>query len=145
MTVSCKSDMTLGRLVSRRNTVQWVRRNLFTTRCRITCSISSVNYLLSYRLQWGKHDTLSKLSSRLGPPAPHSHTKSARHEPTLPSVPEGAPNYFTADINPELISILQNDWPYSGVFLYCVLRHYYKRIPQSRRMSNTPLSGPLFR
>ncbi|KAI0309923.1 hypothetical protein OF83DRAFT_1232317 [Amylostereum chailletii] len=84
---------------------------------------SMVNYLLSYRLQWGKPDTLSKLPSRLGFPRdvhglstePQNGMTSngIRHQASIPTVPPDAPTYFTADIRPELISIIQNDWPYS--------------------------------
>jgi hypothetical protein len=38
-------------------------------------------------------------------------------------MPENAPPYFTADTPPELISIIMNDWPYSGehTLLYLLL------------------------
>lgn len=76
---------------------------------------SMVNYLLSYRLQWGKCDTLSKLPSRLDLQAKSMHSDGGT-EPNgthLPQVPPGAKNYFTADISDALISIIMNDWPYS--------------------------------
>ena len=78
-----------------------------------------VNYLLSYRLQWGKCDTLSKLPSRLDLQAKSMHSDGGT-EPNgthLPQVPPGAKNYFTADISDALISIIMNDWPYSGACL----------------------------
>ncbi|KAK0188092.1 hypothetical protein F5146DRAFT_1207953 [Armillaria mellea] len=56
---------------------------------------SIVNYLLNFRLQWGQPDTLSLLTSALD-------------DKSL-----DAPPYFTTDIPPEYISIIQNDWPYS--------------------------------
>ncbi|TFY83877.1 hypothetical protein EWM64_g130 [Hericium alpestre] len=87
---------------------------------------SMVNYLLSYRLQWGKPDKLSKLKSRLDL-TPFMKSTSVENEslgghsdgeittPTgqLPPIPAGTKNYFTADISPSLVSIIQNDWPYS--------------------------------
>lgn len=68
---------------------------------------NTVDYLLNYRLQWGKPDRLSLLPSKLD-------CVETEAEP----LPEDAPlpDYFTADIHPSLVSIIQNDWPYSGVF-----------------------------
>ncbi|KAI6014804.1 hypothetical protein BKA83DRAFT_645815 [Pisolithus microcarpus] len=68
---------------------------------------STVNYLLDYRLQWGKPDTLSVLPSELEEP-----------EATAPNGSQASndvPQYFTADMpfNSDLICIMQNDWPYS--------------------------------
>ncbi|KAH7914256.1 hypothetical protein BJ138DRAFT_434967 [Hygrophoropsis aurantiaca] len=80
---------------------------------------SIVNYLINHRLQWGKPDTLSLLASALHDrypvqPDDPSVTKSQDTQ-LLPPLPKGVPEYFTADISPtsELISIIQNDWPYS--------------------------------
>lgn len=103
------------------------------------CAISSdlrgaeiVNYLLTHRLQWGKPDTLSILPSRLNDsttaatssdPATAGQTIASSDQDTafpaaaLPSIPADTPTYFTADTPPELISIIMNDWPYSGEFL----------------------------
>ncbi|KAL5501454.1 hypothetical protein ACEPAH_8714 [Sanghuangporus vaninii] len=67
---------------------------------------SVVDYLLEYRLQWGRSDRLSLLPSGLNYDQPEQEM-SAQHEP----VP--MPEYFTADIHPSLVSIIQNDWPYS--------------------------------
>ncbi|KAI6006463.1 hypothetical protein EDC04DRAFT_2907803 [Pisolithus marmoratus] len=68
---------------------------------------SVVNYLLDYRLQWGKPDTLSLLPSELEEPE-ETGTK-------VPQVSHVVPQYFTADIpfNSDLICIMQNSWPYS--------------------------------
>ncbi|TFY72595.1 hypothetical protein EVG20_g415 [Dentipellis fragilis] len=87
---------------------------------------SMVNYLLSYRLQWGKPDSLSKLHSRLESPNtpvdPEATTglvpEGATGQPTKavgqpPAIPPDAKPYFTADISESLISVIQNDWPYS--------------------------------
>jgi len=90
---------------------------------------SMVNYLLSHRLQWGKPDKLSILSSRLlvessvngienGSAVSDATAQTSSGEgvppvPSLPSIPLNAPAYFTADTPPELISIITNDWPYS--------------------------------
>ncbi|KAF8645156.1 hypothetical protein AX16_007984 [Volvariella volvacea WC 439] len=80
-----------------------------------------VNYLLNYRLQWGKPDTLSLLPSVLDKvtaatkeekdPAGVLDPKVPRQ---LPPLPPDAPAYFTSDTPPEYLSIIQNDWPYSG-------------------------------
>ncbi|KAJ3764410.1 hypothetical protein EV360DRAFT_91298 [Lentinula raphanica] len=63
---------------------------------------SMVNYLLSYRLQWGKPDMLSVRPSAF------------KDEPTNISgdLADIAPPYFTADTPDKYISIIQNDWPY---------------------------------
>ncbi|KAI5991142.1 hypothetical protein EDD15DRAFT_2276950 [Pisolithus albus] len=68
---------------------------------------STVNYLLDYRLQWGKPDTLSLLPSEL---------EESEETATNGSQPSNVvPPYFTADMpfNSDLICIMQNDWPYS--------------------------------
>jgi hypothetical protein len=64
-----------------------------------------VDYLTTHRLQWGKPDTLSLLPSVLD-------VSAALPPPAAPGAPP--PAYFTADTPAELISIIQNDWPYSG-------------------------------
>lgn len=74
-----------------------------------------VNYLRTYRLQWGQPDRLSLLPSMLDV-AGGSHTVASltTNPPKLPPKPVDAPPYFTADTPPEFISIIMNDWPYSG-------------------------------
>ncbi|KAN0087415.1 Protein of unknown function (DUF3605) domain containing protein [Tylopilus felleus] len=69
---------------------------------------SVINYLLNHRLQWGKRDTLSLLTSALDD-LPTITTQNGEREPYA------TPEYFKADIpvNSELICIIQNDWPYS--------------------------------
>ncbi|KAH7885450.1 hypothetical protein F5I97DRAFT_1810268 [Phlebopus sp. FC_14] len=68
---------------------------------------SVTNYLLSYRLQWGKPDTLSLLPSSL---SVFEHADQGSE-----SISSETPEYFEADIpyNSDLICIIQNDWPYS--------------------------------
>ncbi|KAH7927789.1 hypothetical protein BV22DRAFT_250690 [Leucogyrophana mollusca] len=80
----------------------------------------TVDYLINHRLQWGKPDTLSLLPSALDdqPPItgnPDLHFAPSHDVHRLPPIPKDAPEYFNADIPPtsELISIIQNDWPYS--------------------------------
>lgn len=80
-----------------------------------------VTYLMNFRLQWGKHDNLSLLPSALnaGEPEPEAvpvtdHAVDPHIRKVLPALPENAPRYFTADTPSEYISIIQNDWPYSG-------------------------------
>ncbi|OAX41395.1 hypothetical protein K503DRAFT_735631 [Rhizopogon vinicolor AM-OR11-026] len=79
---------------------------------------SMVNYLINRRLQWGKPDTLSLLPSALDDntrPEEASHISPSKSDQPLPPLPPDAPEYFKADIpaDSELISIIQNDWPYS--------------------------------
>ncbi|KII91085.1 hypothetical protein PLICRDRAFT_39694 [Plicaturopsis crispa FD-325 SS-3] len=82
---------------------------------------SMVNYLYNHRLQWGIQDNLSLLSSALDddisstlPNAPDAAAASiSKERKVLPPIPDDAPPYFTVDTPPELISIIQNDWPYS--------------------------------
>ncbi|KAF5360629.1 hypothetical protein D9756_004612 [Leucocoprinus leucothites] len=88
---------------------------------------SLVNYLLNHRLQWGKPDTLSLLTSTLDGPC-HTTTNGSANgqsvfppadltEPpvlkALPPLPLDAPEYFTVNTPAEYLSIIQNDWPYS--------------------------------
>lgn len=79
---------------------------------------SMVNYLVTYRLQWGKQDSLSKLTSRLNKSEPsisvvETTDKMSKPVAALPIPAPGTKGYFTADIPRELVSIIQNDWPYS--------------------------------
>ncbi|EPQ51085.1 hypothetical protein GLOTRDRAFT_118126 [Gloeophyllum trabeum ATCC 11539] len=81
---------------------------------------SIVNYLMYKRLRWGKRDTQSRLTSALddgssssAPPTEEQVPFDPRNPPPLPPLPDNAPPYFTADTPAELISITQNDWPYS--------------------------------
>lgn len=72
----------------------------------------TVNYLLEHRLQWGKPDRLSRLKSVLDPLA--SEIVETTNGTSTPEIPPDAPAYFKADTPPALISIIMNDWPYSG-------------------------------
>ncbi|KAH9969754.1 hypothetical protein BC827DRAFT_1120500 [Russula dissimulans] len=75
---------------------------------------SNANYLLKYRLQWGKADTLSKLPSRLSPPVITTENGKVAVLPSgLPQIPPDTKPYFTADVPLQLVSIITNDWPYS--------------------------------
>jgi len=69
---------------------------------------SPTDYLLNHRLQWGKPDTLSLLTSALDDPS-ISAAENGQSQ-LYPS-----PEYFKADIpfNSDLICIILNDWPYS--------------------------------
>ena len=78
-----------------------------------------VNYLKSYRLQWGRPDSLSLIHSQLeGLTVPKDTSTPFVGQPEttseLPEITEDAPPYFTADTPPGLVSIIMNDWPYSG-------------------------------
>ena len=69
---------------------------------------SEENYLLKYRLRWGQPDRLSVLKPFKG---------TIDEIPILndpDSLPIPAVDYFRADTPPHLISIIVNDWPYSG-------------------------------
>jgi hypothetical protein len=91
-----------------------------------------VNYLIQKRLQWGVRDTQAAIKSVLDED-PTSYIGGSREtavpvtplvqqdlvtlpaEGVFPPTPSSFQHdYFTADSPPELISIIQNDWPYSG-------------------------------
>ncbi|KAI0270245.1 hypothetical protein BGY98DRAFT_923704 [Russula aff. rugulosa BPL654] len=78
---------------------------------------SNENYLIKYRLQWGKADTISKLPSRLSPPIAEKDDVGTGKVPLLasglPPIPPDTKPYFTANIPLQLVSIIMNDWPYS--------------------------------
>ncbi|KAJ7143512.1 hypothetical protein C8R43DRAFT_1014451 [Mycena crocata] len=81
---------------------------------------SIVNYLMNFRLQWGKPDTLSLLGSAVrdsGMSTPPVFDRPSVEDLTvlqeLPPLPADAPAYFTESTPPQYISIIQNDWPYS--------------------------------
>lgn len=123
-----RRDTTNGQLALLRVMVPWVSLDLQYNRPE-PLTRKSVNYLLNYRLQWGKPDTLSLLTSALDKShaiangdsravaSPESST-----DPTivkdLPPLPPDAPEYFTVNTPAEYISIIQNDWPYSGIPTY---------------------------
>jgi len=66
------------------------------------------NYLLKYRLRWGQPDRLSVLKPYEG----SIYETSVLGDPDLLPIP--TVDYFRADTPPHLISIIVNDWPYSG-------------------------------
>jgi hypothetical protein len=80
---------------------------------------SAVNYLLKHRLRWGQPDTSSVLKSGL-----HYNTGSttepsksvSRPDITIP-ISSVIPPYFSWETPSQFISIVQNDWPYSGNIL----------------------------
>ncbi|KAJ7078669.1 hypothetical protein C8R44DRAFT_723067 [Mycena epipterygia] len=81
---------------------------------------SIVNYLMNFRLQWGKPDTLSLLGSAIQdkgmstPPVMEQLSADDLTVPRdLPPLPADAPPYFSESTPPQYISIIQNDWPYS--------------------------------
>ncbi|KAJ7079744.1 hypothetical protein B0H15DRAFT_940699 [Mycena belliarum] len=81
---------------------------------------SIVNYLMNFRLQWGKPDTLSLLGSAVqdsGISTPPVFERISTDElavpRALPPLPADAPAYFSESTPPQYISIIQNDWPYS--------------------------------
>ena len=109
--------MTRGQRKSRRSTalqvsgvVQSFRRII--AKLRWLCVV--VNYLRNYRLQWGQPDRLALLPSILNIPEEQSATVPVPHNGGLPPIPIDPPPYFKADMSPQLISVIMNDWPYSG-------------------------------
>ena len=74
-----------------------------------------MNYLLQYRLRWGRRDTLAAVPSRLI--NDDEYYLPADAPPAGNPMPKDVPPYFTSEIRPEFISIIQNDWPYSGELL----------------------------
>ena len=99
---------------------------------------SKENYLLKYRLRWGRPDRLSVLRPYKG---------SIDEIPILDdpdSLPIPAADYFRADTPPHLISIIVNDWPYSGTGgLFSPTKLLLIYPTQFRPRSNTVLSGPV--
>ena len=83
-------------------------------------SSSVENYLVRYRLRWGMPDALTKLPSRLFSPTVTAEKGNIGSRNIsvlasgLPPIPPDAKPYFTADIPSQLVSIIMNDWPYSG-------------------------------
>lgn len=65
------------------------------------------SYLLNHRLQWGQPDRLSILRPLL-----KQDEQIALNGHADPAEP--AAEYFRPDTPPHLISIILNDWPYSG-------------------------------
>ena len=80
-----------------------------------TCS--PVNYLLNHRLRWGQPDTLSLLKSdvrnNLKNSTAEPHESVSHPDITMP-ISFMIPPYFSWETPPQFISIIQNDWPYSG-------------------------------
>ncbi|TFK73638.1 hypothetical protein BDN72DRAFT_834520 [Pluteus cervinus] len=74
---------------------------------------SLVNYLTSYRLQWGKPDTRALLRSALDVDTEIIATSDDTQLLGPDVSQEDAPAYFTAKAPSEYLSIIQNDWPYS--------------------------------
>ena len=75
-----------------------------------------MEYLTRVRLQWGKPDQLAVLISALEPePRADFYAQVVPlTDSGLPALPPGSIAYFTSTILPNLISIIQNDWPYSS-------------------------------
>jgi hypothetical protein len=67
-----------------------------------------VNYLVGRRLQWGRPDRLSVLTSGLTIPDEYYELTPEQQQEQDP------PEYFTAEISPRWVSIITNDWPYSS-------------------------------
>jgi len=75
---------------------------------------SNVNYLVNHRLQWGRSDRLAILPSARDGRVDGGYENGEAHADIKEiEVTASAPSYFTADMPPELISVIRNDWPYS--------------------------------
>lgn len=72
-------------------------------------NIPIVDYLINHRLQWGKPDRLSLLQSQI---------QEDIVEDAEAGQAESPPAYFTANMPRKFISIILNDWPYSGAGSY---------------------------
>jgi hypothetical protein len=93
--------------------------------------LHSVNYLLKYRLRWGEPDRITLLPSSLQIEEHHETSSSSKDVRQVTSnsdefaaaavVNPEEEQYFKADGPPNLISIIQNDWPYSGKLLLVYL------------------------
>ena len=70
-----------------------------------------VNYLLNHRLQWGRPDTLSLLTSTV------VDSKFASPSEFEVAGDADPPPYFTWETPAKYVSVIQNDWPYSGTVL----------------------------
>lgn len=75
----------------------------------------SVNYLMNHRLRWGQPDTLSLLKSGLIQNSTAEPHESFCH-PDTNSVASVIPPYFSWETPSQFISIIENDWPYSGIY-----------------------------
>ena len=117
-TKNSSSDTSVGLKASKSSMEAWVIE--FLPNCYVSFYDSPANYLRSYRLQWGRADTLSKIPSHLSSPfvttvgSDVDSGEATLLDSGLPTIPPGTKPYFTADINLQLVSIIMNDWPYSG-------------------------------
>ncbi|KAG8874168.1 hypothetical protein FRB98_008619 [Tulasnella sp. 332] len=104
-----------------------MRYDLWTEGIKVENGGSMVNYLVNVRLRWAPTETRPATpnshanptytdeqgrttSATLGVPMPPTPTR-----PFTPTnnVDAPIPEYFTADIAPQYVKILKNDWPYS--------------------------------
>jgi hypothetical protein len=70
---------------------------------------------VNHRLQWGRSDRLAVLPSAHDGRVDGGYENGEAHADTKEiEVTASTPSYFTADMPPELISVIRNDWPYSG-------------------------------
>lgn len=85
---------------------------IYTGICKIDDGMLA-HYVLQCRLRWGEPDTQCLLDQ----------DSPLYHDPPdldpnycLPPLPDDAPALFTVGIPESLISIIRNDWPYSGEY-----------------------------
>lgn len=105
---------------------------------------SIVNYLKTYRLQWGQPDSRSLLLSALPGltvPKDASDEDAESGLQAEPELPPNIPPYFMADTPPGLISIIMNDWPYSGMYVIdCHGALFIHSASQQSRLRSSTLS-----
>ena len=82
---------------------------------RLKC-IGPVDYLMNHRLRWGQPDTLSLLKSRLVHDSTTETHESFSHPDTPSPIVSVNPPYFSWETPSQFISIIENDWPYSGIY-----------------------------
>jgi hypothetical protein len=95
------TDTSFGLKALRSNTDQCVRIQNQSNRMQLTKIIA--NYVQSYRIQWGMPDKLSLLRSD-----PASPLVAKLVTPANDNIKR---DWFTADISPNMICIMKNDWP----------------------------------
>lgn len=121
VTRNSSNDMIVG-LEESRPSMEAMVINFLSFPLHFSSSVES--YLIRYRLRWGKADTISKLPSRLSPPVVTAEKDDVGTGQVpllasgLPPIPPDTKPYFTADIPLQLVSIIMNDWPYSGGSTY---------------------------
>lgn len=72
---------------------------------------------MNHRLRWGQPDTLSLLKSNLLVHSSINEFQKSLAHPDASSISLVVPPYFSWETPSEFISIIENDWPYSGTYV----------------------------